>query len=133
MVRYLMPNPLKTYILDIYGLVWFGLVWLYGISTSANYLLWYINYCRLFNTESYLFTYIKYIWFGFVLWHINPCRLFNVKFCLHIYTKYIWFCFVWFYGISTLVGYLMSNSVYTYILNIYDLLTYFVDNIFKPA
>ena len=27
----------------------------------------------------------------------------------------------WFYGISTLVGYLMPNPVYTYILNIYDL------------
>ena len=26
-----------------------------------------------------------------------------------------------FYGISTLVGYLMLNSVNTYILNIYDL------------
>ncbi len=28
---------------------------------------------------------------------------------------------VWFYGISTIVGYLMPNPVYTYILNIYDL------------
>ena len=30
---------------------------------------------------------------------------------------------VWlgFYGISTIVGYLMSNPLYTYILNIYDL------------
>ena len=27
----------------------------------------------------------------------------------------------WFYGISTLVGHLMPNPVYTYILNIYDL------------
>ena len=26
-----------------------------------------------------------------------------------------------FYGISTLVGYLMLNPVYTYILNVYDL------------
>ena len=26
-----------------------------------------------------------------------------------------------FYGLSIIVGYLMSNSVYTYILNIYDL------------
>ena len=28
---------------------------------------------------------------------------------------------VWFYGISTSVGYLMPNPAYTYILDIYDL------------
>ena len=28
---------------------------------------------------------------------------------------------VWFYGISTIVGYLRPNPPYTYILNIYDL------------
>ena len=28
---------------------------------------------------------------------------------------------VWFYGISTIIGYLMSNLVYSYILNIYYL------------
>ena len=28
---------------------------------------------------------------------------------------------VWFYGISTIVGYLMLNPVYKYILDIYDL------------
>ena len=28
---------------------------------------------------------------------------------------------VWFYGISTIVGYLMPNPLYTYISNIYDL------------
>ena len=28
---------------------------------------------------------------------------------------------VWFYGLSTIVGYLMSNLIYTYILDIYDL------------
>ena len=27
---------------------------------------------------------------------------------------------VWFYGISTIVGYLMPNRLYTYILKIYD-------------
>ena len=43
------------------------------------------------------------------------------------------FCFVGFYGISTIVGYLMPNALYTYILNIYDLWTYFVDNILKRA
>ena len=33
----------------------------------------------------------------------------------------VWFGLVWFYGISTIVGYLMPNPLYTYILNIYDL------------
>ena len=31
------------------------------------------------------------------------------------------FGLVWFHGISTIVGYLMPNSLYTYILDIYDL------------
>ena len=31
----------------------------------------------------------------------------------------IWF--VWFYGLSIIVGYLMLNPLYTYILNIYEL------------
>ena len=61
------------------------------------------------------------IWFGLVLWHINHCRLFNAKSFLYVYIKYIWFGLVWFYSISTVVGYLMPNSFYAYILNIYDL------------
>ena len=28
---------------------------------------------------------------------------------------------VWFYGISTILGYLMPNLVYSYVLDIYDL------------
>ena len=36
-----------------------------------------------------------------------------------------------FYGISIIVGYLMPNTLYKYALSIYDLLTHFVDNIFK--
>ena len=28
---------------------------------------------------------------------------------------------VWFNGMSTIVGYLMPNPLYTYVLNIYDL------------
>ena len=32
-----------------------------------------------------------------------------------------WFGLVWFYGISTIVGYLMPNPVFTYVLNIYNL------------
>ena len=33
----------------------------------------------------------------------------------------LWFDLAWFYGISTLVGYLMPNHLYTHISNIYDL------------
>ena len=33
----------------------------------------------------------------------------------------VYFGLVGFYGISTIVGYLMPNPLYTYILNIYDL------------
>ena len=61
------------------------------------------------------------IWFGWVLWHINHCRVFNAKSSLYIYNKYIGFGLVGFYGISTIAGYLMPNLLYTYILNIYDL------------
>ena len=78
-VGYLMPNPVYSYILNIYDLVWLG------------------------------------------LWHIYHCRSFNDKSSLYIYIKYIWFSLVVFYGISTIVGYLMTNPVYTYILNIYNL------------
>ena len=35
------------------------------------------------------------------------------------------------YGISTIVGYLMPNPLYAYLINQYDLLTDFVDDIFK--
>ena len=46
----------------------------------------------------------------------QPCKLFNAKSSLYI--KYIGFGLVGFYGISTLVGYLMPNPQYTFILNI---------------
>ena len=38
---------------------------------------------------------------------------------------------VCFYGISAIVGYLMPNPVYTYRLDIYDLLRHFINNILK--
>ena len=60
------------------------------------------------------------IWFGWVLWHINHCRLFHAKSSLYIYILNI-YDLVGFYGISTIVCYLMPNHLYTYILNVYDL------------
>ena len=60
------------------------------------------------------------IWFVWLLWHINHCRLFNAKSYLHTYILNV-YDLVGFYGISTIVGYLIPNPVYTYILDIYDL------------
>ena len=107
-VGYLMPNPLYTYILNI----WFGLVGFYGISTIVGI------QCQILFIHIYK---IYRIWFRRVLWHINHCGLFNAKSSSYIYIKYIGFGLVGFYGISTIVGYLMPNPLYTYIINIYDL------------
>ena len=57
------------------------------------------------------------IWFGWVLWHINHFRLFNAKSSLCIYIEYKGFGLVLWY----IVGYLIPNPLYTYILNIMDL------------
>ena len=57
------------------------------------------------------------VYFGWLLWQINLCRLFNAKSSLFLYIKSL----VWFYGISTIEGYLIANPLYTYILNIYYL------------
>ena len=60
-------------------------------------------------------------WFGWVLRHSNHCWLFYAKSSLYIYIKYTWFGLVGFYGISTIVGYLMPNPDFIYVLNIYYL------------
>ena len=58
------------------------------------------------------------IWFGWVFWHINHCRLFNTKSSLYIYINYTGFGLVGFFGISTIVGYLVPITVNTYILDV---------------
>ena len=86
------------------------------------WVLWHINHYRLFNAKSCLYISIRYmIWFGWVLWHINHYRLFNAKSTFYIFIQYIWFVLLGFYGISTIIGYLMPNPLYTYLLSIYDL------------
>ena len=55
------------------------------------------------------------------LWYINHSKLFSAKSSLYVYVKYISFGLLGFYGISTIIGYLMPNPHYTYMLNIYDL------------
>ena len=110
-VGYLMPNSF-LYIYIKY--IWFSLVGFYVISTivgylmpNALYMLWIKHFIHIY--------WIHKIWFGWDLWHINNCRLFNAKSSLDMYTKYIRFSLVWFYSISTIVGYLMPNPLYIYI------------------
>ena len=62
-----------------------------------------------------------FVGFGWVLWHINHRIVFSAKPCSYIYIKYIRFALVEFYGISTIVGCLLLNSVYTYMFDIYHL------------
>ena len=87
--------------------VYIDLVWFYGISTIVGYLITNPFYICIYK--------ICMIWFGWVLWHINHCRLFNAKSSLYKYIKYIVFGLVGFYGISTIVGYLITNPIYIYI------------------
>ena len=58
-------------------------------------------------------------WLG--LWHIKHCGLFNAKSSLSIDIEYIGFVLDGFYGTSTIVVYLRPNPLYTYTLNIQDL------------
>ena len=73
---------------------------------------------KWFQVNDWIVLFDPQIWLGWVLWHINHCGLFDAKSSLYRYIKYIGFGFVCFYGISTIVGYLMPNPLYTYILNI---------------
>ena len=56
------------------------------------------------------------IWFVWILYYINHCKLFNAKSSFYIYIKYIRFGLVRFYGISIIVGYLMPNPLYKYMI-----------------
>ena len=60
----------------------------------------------------------------------QPLWLFNAKSHLYIYIEYIGFSLVGFYGISTIVGYLMPNPVYTYQIYIYMICKYILSVIF---
>ena len=74
----------------------------------------YLTSTAIFNVLVW-FTWVR---LGSVIRHINYCRLFNAKSGLYMYIKYIGFGLTGFYGISTIVGYLMPNPVHTCILNI---------------
>ena len=75
----------------------------YGMSTIEGNLKSNPFYTYILNTY-------YFVWLGF----INHCWLFNAK-SSYIYIKYIGFGLVGFYGISTIVGYLMPNPLYIYI------------------
>ena len=70
--------------------------------------------------KSSLYIYIKYIGFGLVgFYGISTIVGYLMpKSSLYIYIKYIGFVLVGFYGISTIVVYLMPNPLHRYILNI---------------
>ena len=56
-----------------------------------------------------------------VSWHITTFRLLNAKSSLYTYIEYIRLGLVRFYGMATIVGYLIPDLLYTYILNICNL------------
>ena len=146
---YSMPNPLYTYIFNIYeyDFVWLG--------------LWHITLWRLFNAKSSLYIYIQYIrvwfglvgfmayhplkviqcqiifihiysiytsmiWFGWVLWHITFWRLFNAKSSLYIYIQYIrvWFGLVRFMAYHPLKV-IQCQIIFMHIYSIYTSMIWF--------
>ena len=69
-----------------------------------------------------LYTYILNIGFGLVgFYGISTIVGYLMTNPLYTYIRYTGFVLVGFYGISTLVGYLIPNPLYKYILNTYDL------------
>ena len=86
-----------------------------NVNTLPHYLPFTPRFCQevlYFIVERNLckwkVTYQSY-WF-------SNCLLVNFK-----YSLLVWFGLIWFYGISTILGYLMPNPLYKYISNIYDL------------
>ena len=62
------------------------------------------------------------IWFGLAWFYgISTIVCYLMPKPLSMYILDIWFDLVGFYGISTIEGYLMLNPVCKYILNVYDL------------
>ena len=72
-----MPNPLYTYILNIYDLVWFGLVWFYGISSIVSYLMPNLLYTYILNIYDL-------VWFSFMAY--QPLYVFECQILfIHVY------------------------------------------------
>ena len=78
-----------------------GLVWFYGISTIVGHLMPNLLYTYILNICDLV---------GLVFYDIfKHCSSFNAKFSLFIYIRYIGFGLVGFYGMLTILGYLMPN------------------------
>ena len=94
-------------------------------SFTSDYHNWVLVLCEMQSVSSRIWTRIavsiscddKPLHHGHILWHINHCRLFNAKSSLYIYIEYIGISLVWFCGISTTVGHLMPNLLYTYMVS----------------
>ena len=96
----------------------------YGWFCVCTILTYTLQICCKVSITVYI--YCKNLnWLGLLLWHINHCWLSNAKSCSYINIKCIWFGLVGFYRISTIVGYLMLNPVFTSILDIYDLVGFY--------
>ena len=82
-----------------------------------DWVLWHINHSRLFNAKYSVYVHIKYIWFGLIgFYGISTIVVYLMPNpILYIYIEYIWFALVGFYGISTIVDYLIPNPIYIYI------------------
>ena len=78
-VGYLMPNPLYTYISNIYDLVWF-----YGISTIVGYLTPYPFYTYILNLYDL-------VWLGFMnlRTHLNGFKCCYVSLTIQLTISYL--------------------------------------------
>ena len=104
-------NALYTCILNIYEF--------YGIATIVVYLMPNPLYTDI---SRYIRPFSLVAFYG-IHW-LSLCKRIS-QILFYIYIKYIRFGLVGFYGISTIVGYLMPNPLYTYVLNLYYLVWLF--------
>ena len=73
--------------------------------------------------SSLMFTFIDLLILTVCQYGVIQCLEVRCLRILHVYF-YILFSLVWFYGISTIVGYLMPNPVFRYILDIWFVNTF---------
>ena len=79
----------------------------------------------LFNPRIIIQLEFQLTYYDAAVYYINHCAMGT-----HLYQLYVFgFGLVWFYAMSTIIGYLMPNHVYIYIYiyQIYDLYTHIVN------
>ena len=104
LVGYLIPNPLYTYISNI-CIHWY-IIYMYIIDISNKY------------THTHTHTHTHTQTHKHTHKHTHTHTHIYIYIYIYIYSKNIWLGLVGFHNISTIVGYLMPNTFYTYILNI---------------